>query len=129
VVRSQQKQVFFYYPSTVMTRPASDEVQALRKELDDVRSQVRQLTDKLLPAYQGAGVSVEDAAEPLREHLGISRGLVVRRVREGSPAEKAGLKPNDVIPDVLEPQLVEAIESGKPIDLIRQGAKQRLKGR
>jgi hypothetical protein len=38
------------------------------------------------------------------------------------------LKPHDVIPDLLEAQLVEALESGMPIHLIRQGAKVRLPG-
>ena len=132
VVRSNPKPLLPVVPSrpaAPLKAAAADEVQSLRKELDEVRNQVRQLTDKLLPAYQGAGVSVEEAAEPLREHLAIQRGLVVRRIREGSPAEKAGLKANDVVPDLLEPQLVEALESGKPIDIIRQGAKQRLTGR
>jgi len=107
---------------------AGAELLALRKELDEVRNQVRQLTDRLVPSYQGPGVSVEEAPEPLREHLGILRGLLVRRVREGSPAEKAGLKANDVIPDLLEAQLVEALESGMPIHIVRQGAKLRLPG-
>jgi hypothetical protein len=107
---------------------SADELRAIRKELDEVRSQVRQLSDRIVPSWQGAGVSVEEAPEELRTHLAISRGLLVRRVREGSPAEKAGLKANDVVPDLLEAQLLEAIETGMPIHVVRQGQRVRLTG-
>lgn len=107
---------------------AADELAALRKELDDVRNQVRQLSDRLVPSFQGPGVSVEEAPEPLIAHLGVLRGLLVRRVREGSPAEKAGLRSNDVIPDLLEAQLLDALESGMPIHVVRKGQALRLAG-
>lgn len=106
----------------------SAELQSLRKELDEVRAQVRQLSDKLVPSWQGSGVSVEETPEELRAHLGILRGLLVRRVREGSPAERMGLKPNDVVPDLLEAQLIEAIETGMPIPLVRQGQRIKIQG-
>ena len=105
---------------------SSEELRAIRKELDEVRSQVRQLSDRIVPSWQGAGVSVEEAPEELLTHLAILRGLLVRRVREGSPAEKAGLKANDVVPDQREAQLLQAIENGTPIQVIRQGQKVRL---
>jgi hypothetical protein len=107
---------------------SADELRAIRKELDEVRSQVRQLSDRIVPSWQGAGVSVEEAPAELRTHLAILRGLLVRRVREGSPAEKAGLKVNDVVPDLLEAQLLEAIENGMPIHVVRQGQRVRLTG-
>jgi hypothetical protein len=107
---------------------SADELKIIRKELDDVRLEVRKLSDRIVPAWQGQGVSVEEVPEELRAHLSILRGLLVRRVREGSPAEKAGLKANDVVPDLLEAQLVQAIESGMPIHVIRQGQRVRLPG-
>jgi hypothetical protein len=77
-------------PGTPMNRAAADEVQSLRKELDDVRNQVRQLTDRLVPSFQGPGVSVEESPAALSDHLGIQRGLLVggsararRRRRQG----------------------------------------------
>jgi len=105
---------------------SADELRAIRKELDEVRSQVRQLSDRIVPSWQGAGVSVEEAPEELKAHLGFLRGLIVRRVREGSPAEKIGLKANDVVPDLLEAQLLQAIEAGTALQVIRQGQKVRL---
>jgi hypothetical protein len=116
-------------PAPALKRSTADEVQSLRKELDDVRNQVRQLTDRLVPSYQGAGFSVEEAPEALRDHLGIPRGLVVRQVRAGSEAAKSGLKPNDVIPDLQEAQLVETLESGRSLPIIRQGLRMTLSAR
>jgi len=110
----------------VVTRSSADELRALRKELDEVRSQVRQLSDKIVPSYQGAGVSVDEAPEELRAHLGLLRGLLVRQVREGSPAERAGLKVNDVVPDLLEAQLLEAIQSGMSLYVVRKGQRVQL---
>jgi len=115
-----------YVTPKVTVLASADELRAIRKELDEVRSQVRQLSDRIVPSWQGAGVSVEEAPEELKAHLGFLRGLIVRRVREGSPAEKAGLKANDVVPDLLEAQLLQAIEAGSPLQVIRQGQKVRL---
>ena len=118
-----------YYTTPWSTVPGStDELRLIRKELDDVRLQVRKLSDQIVPAWQGQGVSVEETSEELRAHLSILRGLLVRRVRQGSPAEKAGLQANDVVPDLLEAQLVQAIEMGMPIHVIRKGSRVRLAG-
>jgi hypothetical protein len=101
--------------------PPADELRSLRKELDEVRKQVRALSDTLVPAWQGPGVALEEAPAELRAHLGIARGVLVRRVREGSAAEKAGLRANDLIPDLLEAQVLQAIESKAPLRVLRQG--------
>lgn len=113
---------------TPVTPKVGEELKSLRKELDDVRNQVRQLSDRLVPSWQGVGIAVEEAPEPLRAHLGISRGLLIRRVREGSTAEKAGLKANDVLPDLQEAQALEAIEAGRTVDVLRQGQRLKLTG-
>jgi hypothetical protein len=111
-----------------ISRSSADELRAIRKELDEVRSQVRQLSDRMVPSWQGQGFSVDEASEELRAHLAILRGLLVRRVKEGSAAERGGLKVNDVVPDLLEAQLVQALETGMPIHVIRQGQRVRLPG-
>lgn len=86
------------------------------------------------------GVSVEDEFEPaLRAHLGLSggKGLLVRRVYEGSPAALAGIEPFDVILTVgghpvgtIEAlrQGLEAIPAGGTLDLelLRRSAPVRI---
>jgi hypothetical protein len=108
-------------PATALAPGPADELKALRKELDDVRSQVRQLSDHLVPSWQDAGVSVEEASEDLRSQLGIPKGLVIRRVREGSAAEKAGLRTSDVVPNLAESQLLDMIAKRLPLTFIRKG--------
>jgi hypothetical protein len=127
LVSSSRAAPYYVVPGSA-TQGSSDELRSIRKELDEVRSQVRQLSDQIIPAWQAQGVSVEEASEELRAHLSIPRGLLVRRVREGSRAEKAGVKVNDVVPDLPEAQLLQAIETGLPIHVIRQGQRVRLAG-
>jgi predicted secreted Zn-dependent protease len=109
------------------TKPAED-VQALRKELDEVRSQVRQLSDRLLPSWQGFGIVVEPASEELREQLRIKDGLVIRRVRPASTAEHQGLQAYDVIPDLEEKQALEILESDRLLEIIRRGQRMNIPG-
>jgi hypothetical protein len=107
-------------PSSSLSRASSDELKALRKELDEVRGQVQSLSDRILPSWKDAGVTVEEASEALCSQLQMPRGLLVRRVREGSPAARI-LKPNDVIPDRTEAQVLEVLRSGGQLPLRRQG--------
>ena len=108
--------------SSRVSAPESPEtIRGIRKELDDVRRQVRELSDRLLPAWKEHGLALEEASEDLRAHLGIARGLLVRGVRESSPAEKAGLKAMDVVVDLTEPQLLDAIAQRQAIRVMRQG--------
>jgi len=93
----------------------------LRRELDELRRQIRELSERLPTGPKEHGATLEEAGDELRAHLGIARGLIVRAVREGSLAEKAGLKPGDVVPDLAAPELVEAISKDRPIRVIRRG--------
>jgi serine protease Do len=79
------------------------------------------------------GVESAPVDEALRSHLEIARGkgLVVTAVHEGSPAEKAGLKKNDILLSFGEKELADeqglraAIQERKdkamPVKLLRGG--------
>lgn len=120
-IRAAASKPVYHTFTPAVTAPGSvDELRALRKELDEVRGQVQSLTDRLLPSWKEVGVTVEEASEPLCSQLQIGRGLLVRQVREGSPAAKI-LKANDVIADRTEAQLMEVFRSGGTLPLRRQG--------
>jgi glutaredoxin-like YruB-family protein len=59
---------------------------------------LRQLLQQTGRGGPKLGASIADAASQVKEHPGIpALGAYVGRVRTGSPAEKAGLRPGDVI--------------------------------
>jgi len=104
-------------PSTART----EELRSIRKELDDVLAQVRLLSDRVIPSWQNEGLALEDLSEPIRSQLKIARGVMVRQVRDESPAAKFGFKPYDVIPDLNEEQVLRAMKEGK-VTIYRQGS-------
>jgi hypothetical protein len=104
-----------------LKRPAADEVQSIRKELDEIRNQVRQLSDRLLPAWQDHGVSTAGLTEELLFHLKIRQGVLIREVREGSPAAKLGLKSLDIVPDLGEAEVLRILKEGGALTVYRQG--------
>src|SRR5213079_3185155 len=68
-------------PAPVVAAPSrgsAEELRSLRKELDDVRAQVRILSDRVIPSWQNEGLALEDLSEPMRSQLKIVRGLMVR---------------------------------------------------
>jgi glutaredoxin 3 len=57
-----------------------------------------QLLDRAGPAGPRLGASIADAVSQVQKHPGIpAHGAYVGRVRPGSAAERAGLRPGDVI--------------------------------
>lgn len=116
-------------PPSPLSEKSADALKDLRRDLDEVRRQVRALSDQLLPAWSRGGVALEEASEDLRAHLGIVRGLVIRRIREGSPAEKAGLRALDVVPESTETELLEGLEKGKGLRIVRRGKPETLGGK
>jgi membrane-associated protease RseP (regulator of RpoE activity) len=88
-------------------------------------------------AYLGVAVAAVD--DTLRDQLKLSRGvgLSVQQVVADSPAEKAGVKPHDLLEKVNDqllfnaPQLTDLVRSLSPgekvtVTLIRQGSRQTL---
>ncbi|MCF8024648.1 MAG: DegQ family serine endoprotease [Desulfobacteraceae bacterium] len=59
------------------------------------------------------GVAIQELNDELKEYYNVDKGVLISRVFEGDPAEKAGLKPNDVIMAI----------NGKPVDSPRQLSK------
>lgn len=108
-------------PSAPLPKGSADELRALRSELDAVRRQVRALSDRLLPSFHDLGVATEPLSEELRTHLGLGAGVIVRQVREGSPAERAGLQPGDIVPGRTEAHLSDAIRQGSTLEVLRRG--------
>lgn len=104
-----------------LPKASADELHALRSELEAVRRQVRALSDRLLPAFQDPGVAVEPLSEEFRAHLGLGEGVIVRQVREGSPAERAGLQAGDIVPGRTEAHLLEAVRGGVTLEVLRRG--------
>jgi hypothetical protein len=100
---------------------AADELRAVRRELDEVRKAVREMTDRLVASWNDPGVAVEPVPEALAAHLGMGKGgVMVTRVREGSIAARAGLQPFDVFEEG-EAVLLAALKPGGSVTVTRKG--------
>lgn len=104
-----------------LPKASADELHALRSELDEVRRAVRTLSDRLMPSFQDPGATFEPLSEEFRAYLGLEGGVLVRQVREGSPAARAGLQPGDLVPSRTEDNVLDALRQGHPFEVIRRG--------
>jgi Zn-dependent protease with chaperone function len=137
------------------------EIEAARQEIEKAVSKLRHqplqfrfpvVADQLLlkdlesgwkTTGQGRlGVEVEPPGSALVEQLGLPKdlGLVIVNVREGSPADKAGLRKNDILLEVDARgvpsdntklmQMLADIKANKPFDVmvLRKGQKETIKG-
>jgi serine protease Do len=106
----------------------------------DVASSVKQQLVAHGSVQRGRlGVSIQEVTQSLAQSFGLDRprGALVAQVEKGSPAEKAGLKPGDVLLGIngrpVErsaeiPPLVAAVKPGTKatLDVWRDGKKQSL---
>ena len=70
---------------------------------------LRQLLQQARKTKPKLGASIADASSQVRKHPGIpGSGAYVGRVRSGSPAAQAGLRPGDVIVALGGQQVVQA---------------------
>ena len=68
------------------------------------------------------GITVEDLSEGLSDYFGVKKGALVRSVRDGSPAAKAGVKAGDVITSVNGTEVDEPSDITRAIDRIDDNA-------
>jgi glutaredoxin 3 len=72
---------------------------------------LRQLLQQASRGGPKLGASIADAASQVKRHPGIpALGAYVGRVRAGSPAERAGLRPGDVIVALGGQQVTRAVD-------------------
>jgi serine protease Do len=63
------------------------------------------------------GVGIQDLDQQLKEYYGIEQGVLVTEVFPGDPADKAGIKPNDIIVSINGKQ----VESSREISRLISG--------
>jgi S1-C subfamily serine protease len=85
------------------------------------------------------GIKIKPVDETLREHLGLEKdeGVVVEWVKEGSVAQRVGIKPNDIITKIngktvlstiqLRKLVTEAVKKEKiEVEIVRKGKRMTL---
>ena len=117
--------------------PANIEVETTDGSKADGGSNTGPLPESITEERYVLGVQCEESSELLRGHLKLGNtGLVVLEVREGTPAEEAGLKKDDIILSINDKdleslsQLVATVSEsdGSPVKLIvlRAGDRQEI---
>jgi len=70
-------------------------------EMPDVRSMIRDVPSPMLMwGISALGLECEAIDSQLADYFGVQRGLLVRSVTKGSPAERAGVKAGDVLTSI-----------------------------
>ncbi len=97
--------------------------------IDMARNIVAQLKEKGEVTRGWLGVGIQDITPELAEYYGLElqKGVLVTQVFEGDPADKAGIKTNDIIISVDGKEISTARELSGMIANISVGDKTRLK--
>jgi serine protease Do len=97
--------------------------------IDMARNIVAQLKEKGEVTRGWLGVGIQDITPELAEYYGLQsqKGVLVTQVFEGDPADKAGIKANDIIISVDGKEISTARELSGMIANIPVGDKTRLK--
>ncbi|MEH6543778.1 MAG: DegQ family serine endoprotease [Porticoccaceae bacterium] len=84
---------------------------------------VDQLKDKGRVERGWLGVYIQDVDKDLAKSLGLSKpqGALIARVEENSPADKAGMKPGDVVIKLNGRSIVDASDLPHTVGLIKPG--------
>jgi len=92
--------------------------------LNNVRSIIEGIVEKGYLAKPYIGVQISDVNEQAQA-FGLPAGAAIVTVTEGGPADKAGLKPNDIVTEVngekisTSAELKEKVTKSKPDDVMK----------
>ena len=67
------------------------------------------------------GISVQELTEDLQQVFGVSKGVVISEVQQGSPAENSGLKRGDVLTEINDRKVTSVNDVKNTIGLLRVG--------
>lgn len=73
------------------------------------------------------GVGIQELNDELREYYNVDSGVLVSQVFAGDPADKAGMKPNDIIIEVNGQAVDSPRELSRTVAEIRPGQKAEIK--
>ena len=73
------------------------------------------------------GVGIQDLDKELKEYYGVANGVLVTQVFEGDPADKAGIRPQDIIVSVNGQAVDSARELSKAVAALEVGETANLK--
>lgn len=68
------------------------------------------------------GVAILDIPQEMKEPLGVNEGVLVKDVKEGSPAEKGGVRPGDVIIAVNNKKITDVVEYKRVVSSVKKGS-------
>lgn len=110
----------------VSVKQAIDEarlrIERAKRDLDDVKIDLN--LDLSFPQLRFSrrnkrlGAELEDLGGQLAKHFGVERGVLVRQVGEGSPADESGLRAGDVIVAVDGKAMRTAIRCERSLSVV-----------
>ncbi len=87
---------------------------------------IKQLKEKGEVTRGWLGVSIQDLDNEMKDYYGVDSGVLVVEVFPGDPADKAGIKPNDIIISVNGDPVSSSRELSRKIAAIPPGKKARI---
>lgn len=112
------------YSSNAMSEASIDNI-GFAIPINSVRSIVESIIENGYIAKPYIGVTVSDVSEEMQSY-GLPKGAAIKGVVEGSPAEKAGLKTNDIITAVNGEEISGQSELVKYVKVAAVGDKLKL---
>lgn len=73
------------------------------------------------------GVAIQELNDELKQYYDVNQGVMISQVFKGDPADKAGIKPNDIITEVNGKDVDSPRELSRRIAEIKPGQKAKIK--